>query len=352
MGEGLNPSTLTFYLIPTKYAVNMRMTILITGVAGLLGAHLHRHFLKKGHKVIGIDDLSGGYREFLLDDENFFPYEIQIGKTSISNIFDRHKPDVVYHLAAFAAEGLSPFIRCFNYQNNVIASAAVINECIKHNCKLIFTSSMGAYGDQKPPFTEDMDLKPADPYGTAKFAVEMDIKQAHDLFGLRYNIIRPHNVLGVYQNIWDKYRNVIGIFIRQVLNKQPITVYGDGEQTRAFSDVEFYMEPFEQLLDGFDGEVFNIGADKYWSINEVAEMVKKVALKHGYESSIVHLETRDEVKHAYCDHTKAKTLLNFNDQTCLESLIDKMFSWAKNEPNREVKKLQYEVEKNLYSYWK
>jgi UDP-glucose 4-epimerase len=328
------------------------MKIIITGIAGLLGAHLHRHFLQKGHTVIGIDDLSGGYREFLSKNLDLIFYQRTLGADSIADIFEIHKPDVVYHLAAFAAEGLSPFVRCFNYQNNVIASASVINQCIKHNCKLIYTSSMGAYGNQKPPFTEEMELKPSDPYGTAKFAVEMDIKQAHELFGLRYNIVRPHNVLGIYQNIWDKYRNVIGIFIRQVLNQQPITVYGDGEQTRAFSDVEFYMEPFEKLLDGFDGEIFNIGADKYWTINQVAEIVKNTALKHGYSSSITHLEARDEVKHAYCDHSKAKNLLQFKDETDLETLIDKMFDWAKNQPNRIVQKMEYEIQKNIYSYWK
>ena len=328
------------------------MTILITGIAGLLGSHLHRHLLNKGHTVIGIDDLSGGYREFLSKNLDLVFYQRILGSDSIADIFEIHKPDVVYHLAAFAAEGLSPFVRCFNYQNNIIASASVINQCIKHNCKLIYTSSMAVYGDQEPPFNEDMEPRPVDPYGIAKYAVEMDIKQANKQFGLRYNIVRPHNVLGIYQNIWDKYRNVIGIFIRQVLNQQPITVYGDGNQTRAFSDVEYYMEPFEKLLDGFDGEIFNIGADKYFTINEVAEIVKKIALKHGYESSITHLEARDEVKHAYCHHAKAQNLLQFKDETNLENLVDKMFDWAKNQPNRIVQKMQYEIQKNIYSYWK
>ena len=326
--------------------------ILITGIAGLLGAHLHRHFLQKGHTVIGIDDLSGGYHQFLSKNLDLIFYQRTLGSDSIADIFEIHKPDVVYHLAAFAAEGLSPFVRCFNYQNNIIASASVINQCIKHNCKLIYTSSMAVYGDQEPPFNEDMEPRPVDPYGIAKYAVEMDIKQANKQFGLRYNIIRPHNVLGVYQNIWDKYRNVIGIFIRQVLNQQPITVYGDGNQTRAFSDVEYYMEPFEKLLDSFDGEIFNIGADKYSTINEVAEIVKKIALKHSYASSITHLEARDEVKHAYCHHAKAQNLLQFKDETNLENLVDKMFDWAKNQPNRIVQKMQYEIQKNIYSYWK
>ncbi len=328
------------------------MKILITGIAGLLGAHLHRHFLQKGYTVIGIDDLSGGYREFLSKNLDLVFYQRKLGENDISDIFERHKPDVVYHLAAYAAEGLSPFIRCFNYQNNIIASTAIINECIKHNCKLIFTSSMAVYGNQQPPFTELMEPKPIDPYGIAKYAVEMDIKQAHEQFGLRYNIIRPHNVLGIYQNIWDKYRNVIGIFIRRALNKEPLIIYGDGEQTRAFSDVQYYMEPFEKLIDSFDSETFNIGADKYWSIKDVANIVKKVSNDHGLPTQIIHSEARHEAKHAYCDHSKAKELLSFNDQTVLEALVEKMFLWAKYQPNRQVCKMNYEVEKNIYSYWK
>lgn len=328
------------------------MTILITGIAGLLGAHLHRHFLQKGHTVIGIDDLSGGYYEFLSKNLDLVFYQKKLGEDDISDIFERHKPDVVYHLAAYAAEGLSPFIRCFNYQNNIIASTAIINECIKHNCKLIFTSSMAVYGNQPAPYTEDMKSNPVDPYGIAKYAVELDIKQAHNQFGLRYNIVRPHNVLGIYQNIWDKYRNAIGIFIRKALNKEPILVYGDGEQTRAFSDIQYYLDPFEKLIDNFDGETFNIGADKYWTLNQAAKIVKDTASNYGYNCEIIHGESRHEVKHAYCNHDKAKSLLNFKDETILENLVDKMFLWAKNQPNRKMRVIPYEVEKNIYSYWK
>ena len=211
---------------------------------------------------------------------------------------------------------------------------------------------MAVYGEQEPPFTEDKKPQPIDPYGIAKYAVECDLKLAHEQFGLRYNIVRPHNVLGVYQNIWDKYRNVIGIFIRKSLNGEPILVYGDGEQTRAFSDIKYYMEPFDKLLTDYDNEIFNIGADKYFSLNEVAETTQKIAKKYGYEVPIEHGEPRHEVKHAYCDHTKAKTMLEFKDETNLEDLIESVFVWAMAQPNRKVKRMDYEVTKDLYDYWK
>ena len=217
---------------------------------------------------------------------------------------------------------------------------------------MIFTSSMAVYGDQETPFTEDKQPQPIDPYGMAKYAVECDLKMAHKQFGLRYNIVRPHNVLGIYQNIWDRYRNVIGIFIRKTLNGQPILVYGDGEQTRAFSDIRYYMDPFDILLNEFDGETFNIGADKFFTLNQVAKTVQETGKKYGYDVPIEHGPPRHEVKHAYCNHDKAKNLLKFEDDTKLEELIESMFVWAMKQPKRKVKDMEYEVTEGIYDYWK
>ena len=330
------------------------MKIFVTGCAGLLGANYTRHLLSNGHELIGIDDLSGGYKAFVPKGEKFSFIKLNLERRKkIVELFDEHKPEVLVHFAAYAAEGLSPFIRNYNYRNNLICSANLINECIKHNTKVIFTSSMAVYGEQEPPFTEDKKPQPVDPYGIAKYAVESDLKLAHDQCGLRYNIVRPHNVLGIYQNIWDKYRNVIGIFIRKTLDGQPILIYGDGEQTRAFSDIKYYMDPFDRLLsDEFNGEIFNIGADKYFTLNEVAETVQRIGKKYEYEVSIEHGEPRHEVKHAYCDHTKAKTVLDFRDETNLEELIESMFVWAMNQPNRKVKEMEYEITDGMYDYWK
>jgi len=332
------------------------MKILITGVAGLLGSHYSKHLLDKGYDVFGIDNLFGGYKDFvddrLIENKKFAVLNLQNEK-DVKDLFNYYKPDYVYHFAAYAAEGLSPFIRNFNYQNNVICSINVINNCINHNIKkMIFTSSMAVYGVGNPPFNEEQLPSPIDPYGIAKYAVEMDLKQAHEQFGLNYNIIRPHNVVGTQQNIWDRYRNVIGIWIRKCLNNQNITIFGDGEQTRAFSDIKYYMEPFEILLHGNNNETFNIGADKEFRIVDMAKIVQKIAKEHGYVVDLEFLEPRHEVKNAFCDHTKAKRFLNFSDDTNIENLIRDMFEWAMKQPNRQVKNMEYEVEKNIYSFWK
>lgn len=332
-------------------------TIVVTGCAGLIGAHTSRHLLKQGYRVIGVDDLSGGYKDYLPDHENFEFWSFDLsgrhwGSQRLEDIFSRESPVACYHFAAYAAEGLSPFIRHFNYNNNVLASMNIINACINHDCKLIFTSSMAVYGNQVPPFQEDMQPAPIDPYGVAKFAVEMDIEIADWQHNLRYNIIRPHNVVGIYQNIWDRYRNVAGIFIKKALDGEPLLIYGDGEQTRAFSDIQYYMEPFELLIDQHDNEVFNIGADKHYSINDLANIVTNVAQEHGFACEKQNVEARHEVKHAYCNHQKAREQLGFKDDTDIEELISNMFVWAMNQPKREQKNMKYETEKGMYDCWK
>ena len=326
--------------------------ILITGVAGLLGANFSRYLLRKGYSVIGIDDLSGGYIENVPEECKFYNFNLTESE-KVNEVFENEKPDYVYHFAAYAAEGLSPFIRNFNYTNNLLSSVNVINACINNDTKkIIFTSSMAVYGKGNPPFTESQLPSPEDPYGIAKYAVELDLEVAKKQFGLDYSIVRPHNVIGMYQNIWDKYRNVVGIWIRQAIAGEPLTIFGDGSQTRAFSDISFYNEPFEKLMTHHSGEIFNIGADKPYTINEVSDIVMEVAKSFDFETSKVFLEPRNEVHVAYCNHDKAKNMLSFSDNTDLKKSIESMFIWALNQKNREVFYSNYEVTKNIYSFWK
>lgn len=327
--------------------------VLVTGCAGLLGSHFTRHLLDNGHEVSGIDDLSGGYIENIDPRLDFFQRNL-IDKEAVDGLFKSLKPEYVYHFAAYAAVGVSPFIRNFNYMNNIVASANVINGCINNDTKkIVFTSSMDVYGgDHKPPYDEHMTPEPEDPYGIAKYAVEMDLKHAGRLFGLKYTVVRPHNVFGIYQNIWDKYRNVLGIWIRQTLSGQPLTIYGDGSQVRSFSDIKYYMEPFEKLMKLGHSQIYNIGADSSFTILEAAQRFRTVAKKLGYDPQIVHLSPRDEVQFAYCDHSKAKEQLGFKDETDFEALIEKMFVWAQQQTPKPVKMMSYEVEKKMYDFWK
>ena len=326
--------------------------VLITWVGGLIGANFSRYLLNKGYEIIGIDNFFWWYKDFI--DPRVKLYEIDLWNIKdVENVFKNENIDYVYHFAAYAAEWLSPFIRNFNYTNNVLCSINIINNCINYNVrKLIFTSSMAVYWEGKPPFTEDQLPIPIDPYGIAKFTIEQDIKQANNQFWLRYTIVRPHNIIGIYQNIWDKYRNVIWIWIRQTIRWENLSIFGDWTQQRAFSDIQYYMGIFLKLMEDWDWEIFNIWADKHYKIIDVANIVKKIWERKGYKTDIIHYEARHEVKDAYSDHTKAKKMLNFNDDTDIERLITKMFNWALEQPDRQTKIMNYEIEKNLYSYWK
>lgn len=339
--------------------------VLITGAAGLLGANFTRYLLNKGHKVIGVDDLSGGYREFLPVHANFEFLHAKSSDSEVIKLIEDGTISYIYHFAAMPAAGLSPFIRTFNYENNTIESSKLVNAAINGNVKkFIFTSSMEVYGgNQKTPFRESdiLECVPETPYGIAKRMIELDLESAWNYHGLDYAIIRPHNVHGIYQNIWDGYRNVIGIFIRQALAGEPLTVYGDGEQKRAYSDIAYYMEPLEKLMLSHSRAdrtptslpVWNIGSDTPHTINELVEAIRFICKDKWIDvPEVTYYETRKEVKDAWCDHSLAKQELGFKDDTNLYTLISNMIDWAQFQPVREVKKTDYEVTKNLYRYWK
>jgi UDP-glucose 4-epimerase len=306
------------------------ITSLVTGGAGFIGAHVTNELLNLGHNVIVLDDLSGGFRENINSQATFVEGSIN-DTVLIENIFKENKIDYVFHLAAYAAEGLSHFIRRFNYQNNLIGSINLINESIKTKVKcFVFTSSIAVYGVGQLPMTENDTPVPEDPYGIAKYAVELDLKTAHEMFGLDYIIFRPHNVYGEFQNIGDRYRNVIGIFMNQLMQGQQLTVFGDGTQTRAFSyikDVAPHIANSINIAKAYN-QIINIGADKDYTVKELAETIMEVM---GIKGELRYLPKRNEVLHATSDHTKAKKIFNLNEKdfTSLKKGIDKMASWAK-----------------------
>lgn len=324
---------------------------LVTGGAGFIGSHVARHCIEMGHEVVVLDDLSGGFTDHLPNGVRFIEGSVT-DQDLVTRLFDQFKFDYVYHLAAYAAEGLSHFIRHFNYTNNLIGSVNLINEAVKHKVKcFVFTSSIAVYGPGQVPMLENMTPDPEDPYGISKFAVEMDLKAARGIFGLNYVIFRPHNVYGENQNIGDKYRNVIGIFMNQIMQGLPMTVFGDGEQTRAFSYIDDVAIPIAHCVDipAAFNQVFNIGADKPFSVNELAKVVCK---SFGVSPDIKYLHARNEVVHAYADHSKAHKVFDIRSTVSLEEGIGKMAEWAKRTGARKSKEFDnIEISENLPDGW-
>ncbi len=329
--------------------------ILITGVAGLIGARMADWIAenKPEYNIVGIDSLFGGYIDNINDKVEFYQRDLAVDK--VDDIFEKYNFEYVFHFAAYAAEGLSPFMRKFNYSNNVLSTMEIVNECITHNVKrLIYTSSMSVYGwgiKEYERFTEEDQPKPIDPYAISKYACEMDIQVAGEQHGLDWCIIRPHNVYGIGQNIWDKYRNVLGIWMYQILNNLPISIYGDGEQTRAFSYIEDCLEPFwnAAILESASKQIINVGGIAGHTINEAANILCEIT---GYDK-IEHLEPRHEVKWCVPSFEKSVKVLNYTEKTELKEGLTKMWEWAKKQPERGRYKWEnYEVTKGLYSYWK
>lgn len=327
--------------------------ILITGVAGLIGSRLADWIIENlpDYSVIGIDDLSGGYEENINPKVKF--YKMDLKDSSLKDVFSKENPDYVFHLAAYAAEGLSPFIRQYNYQNNLVATANIVNECIKHGIKrLVFTSTLAVYGHGEGGiFDEDQIPNPIDPYGVAKYACEMDIQIAGEQHNLDWCIIRPHNVYGIKQNIWDKYRNVLGIWMFQNLNGEPMTIFGDGLQTRAFSYIDDILEPLwkSAILPEASRKIINLGGIEEHSIKEANEALGKIM----GSSNSIHLEGRHEVKHSIPTWKKSEEILGFRHQTSLEEGLNKMWEWAKDQPKRErFVWPSYELDAGIYNYWK
>ncbi len=331
----------------------MKECSLVTGAAGFIGQHVCRELLQKGHKVVAVDDLSGGFADNVPTEALFVRGSIN-DAPPINQLFQEHRFDYVFHLAAYAAEGLSHFIKTFNYTNNLLGSINLINAAVNLGSVkcFVFTSSIAVYGRNQLPMTEEAVPQPEDPYGIAKHAVEMDLKEAHEMFGLNYVIFRPHNVYGEGQNIGDPYRNVIGIFMNHILQNKAMTLFGDGKQTRAFSYISDVAPIIAECINRSKtfNQVFNVGADHPYSVLELATTVAQAM---GVTPEIKFLEARNEVLHAYSAHDKIKA--HFGDlvkNVPLDEGVRRMAQWVKKVGSRKGEPFRnIEVYKNLPPSW-
>ena len=326
--------------------------VLVTGGAGFIGSHVAEELLNRNYHVTVLDDLSGGFVDNLVDGIRFVPGSIN-DVDLVNKLFQQEKYDYVFHLAAYAAEGLSHFIKRFNYENNLIGSVNLINAAVNTGVKcFVFTSSIAVYGASPDlPMTEATLARPEDSYGIAKLAVEQELRVCKEMFDLDCVIFRPHNVYGERQNIGDKYRNVVGIFMNQILTSKPMTVFGDGSQTRAFSyigDVAPIIAEAIETPKAYN-QIFNIGADQPYSVNELAE---RVAIAMDVKPELVHLPARNEVADAYSSHEKIRQVFGNRPLHSLEEGLDHMAAWVKSHGARHSRDFEgIEVTKNFPQAW-
>lgn len=328
--------------------------VLVTGAAGFVGSHVCDHLINNGYEVVALDDLSGGFEDNVNSRALFVKGSIN-DVDLINKLFNEHQFIYVFHLAAYAAEGLSHFIRRFNYTNNLIGSINLINASINTGTVkcFVFTSSIAVYGKNQLPMKEESTPQPEDPYGISKLAVEQDLKSAHEMFGMNYIIFRPHNIYGERQNIGDPYRNVVGIFMNQIMQGKKLTIFGDGMQTRAFSHIDDVAPIIAKSIEVPEAynEVFNIGADTPYTVKELATLVCDA---FGVNEQIESLAPRNEVVHAYSNHDKVRQYFgNMARNIPLKEGIARMVEDAKAKGPRQGEKFRnIEVEKNMPPAWK
>ena len=331
------------------------MRTIVTGGAGFIGSHVAAYLRRLGHEVLVIDDLSGGFRENIPEGVDFLHASVN---SDLTEDFRSFKPDYVYHLAAYAAEGLSHHIPQFNYTNNVLGTISVLNAAYKSGAKhFVFTSSIAAYGHPHgdDPFDEDTPCIPCDPYGTAKLACEYHLKSFNDYFGaMNYTIFRPHNVFGPNQNIADPYRNVVGIFMAKAIQGLPMPVFGDGTQTRSFSYINVVAESIAlaPFIKEAVNETFNIGGDEPMSVKELAVKISDI---FDVPLNIQQMPARKEVTHAHCKHDKARDIFKdiYKEAIDINKGLQLMADTVRNKPIPPVTECPADIEifENLPGSW-
>jgi UDP-glucose 4-epimerase len=314
--------------------------VFITGIAGFLGSHLADRLLSEGHEVSGIDNLIGGYRDNIPSGVRFN----QVDCLDYEKIVEiTKKVDVIYHTACTPYEGLSVFSPHLVTLNTYSATTSVLSAGIKNRIsRFVYLSSMARYGTQESyPFKEDMKPKPQDPYGIAKYASELSIKNICEMHDVEFVISVPHNIIGPRQKYDDPFRNVASIMINLMLQGRQPFIYGDGEQKRCFSFINDVTDPLMKIgfQAGISGEVINIGPDEGTvTINGLAQTIAKLI---NFDLNPVYKVDRPlEVKNATCSADKARKLLGYETNYTLEKGLQEMIDYIES---RGTKKFEYHL---------
>jgi len=323
------------------------MHIFITGVAGFLGSNLADFYLKKGFKVSGNDTLIGGSLDNLDTRVNFYKYDCEdIAK---NNELYRNV-DVVIHAAAFAHEGLSVFSPYLITKNVFAGSVSVFSAAIENKVKrIVYCSSMARYGNISQPFKEDDIPNPVDPYGIAKLAAEKVLINLCEVHQVEYNIAIPHNIIGPKQKIDDPFRNVAGIMMNLMMQgRQPI-IYGDGNQTRSFSDIDDCIFCIDKLVldQNIKSQIFNIGPDEnYITINN---LFSKIANLFQFNQGPQFFPERpNEVKFSNCSADKARRILHYSTKFGIDESLKKMAEFVKKfGPKKFIYNYNLEINNHL-----
>jgi len=326
--------------------------VFVSGGAGFIGSHITDYLISEGHEVLVLDNLQGGYRDNVNPKSNFIQGEI-CNQHLVNDTFHAFKPDYVIHAAAFASENLSNNCPAYTANNICVGTSNLIASSVNTEVKcFVNLSSIAVYGHQQPPFSEDAMPLPMDAYGAAKAYTEALCRAAKHSFDLDYIIFRPHNVIGKNQNLADKTRNVVSIFIRQALEGKPLTIFDDGLQTRAFSPISQVAPIIASSIENKNAynQVFNIGGDKEYTVLDIAKMVCAAT---GAPENVNFLPARKEAKHAFSNHEKLRKYFTEPSSKTVEETIAEMVDEARKQDMNPMQELPpIEINKNIPDVWK
>lgn len=306
------------------------MKILVTGGAGFIGSNLVDRLLKHKHEVVAIDDLSGGNIDNLPNDPSlYFEQEDCRDSHQIDKIFKEYRPDLVYHLAANAAENKSQFSPIDISSRGYMASINVLTSAIRHSVKkFIFTSSIAVYGKAQLPYRETDRPEPEDLYGIGKLAFEEALKVMSKVHGIDYVILRPHNVYGPKQSMADPFRNVVTIFMNSCLNNFPHILYGKGNMVRCFTYIDDVTDALYKSMD-LSKTTINVGSSTPYTVKELSDLIIETS-KIKVPQELVPPRPQEIMK-AISDHTLSDKIFKIKP-TSLEEGIKLTWKWVKNQP--------------------
>jgi UDP-glucuronate decarboxylase len=311
-----------------------KRTVLVTGGAGFIGNHLCRRLLKDGHDVVCFDDLSTGDETNLtgIRDQLTFIQGDANSYEALEKVFNDHPIDTVFHYAAVVGvkRTLEDPIAVLNDVNGI---RAILELSRLNNVKnVVYASSSEVYGEPvEIPEVEDGHVNAKMPYAVVKLLGEKILESYHQKYGMNTTSLRFFNVYGPYQES-SAYGFVVGIFIKQVLNGEAPTIFGDGSQTRDFVYIDDNIEAAIRVLsaDNVAGEVINIGTGRPSTILDLAEDVIKLAEDEtGMKPKFIG-DIRNDIKHRFPDVSKMQRLLNFRPTHRLMDGLKKTFEWYKD----------------------
>jgi len=291
--------------------------ILVTGGAGFIGSHLVDALIAKKHKVVVIDNLSTGFKSNLNPKAKF--YQVDICSAVIDKIFQKEKLDYLFHYAAQVDVRKSLQNPILDVEVNISGSLNLFRSCQKHRVKkIIFASTGGAiYGEPDfIPANERHVEMPISPYGVAKLSVEKYLHFYKEIYKIPYVAVRYSNVYGPRQNPKGD-SGVVAIFSEKLLEDKPVTIYGDGKQTRDYLYVMDAVSAALKALNSKASWAFNIGTGKETTVNQLYRLMKS---RSGSKSKAIYAPFRaGEQRRSCIDYTKARNFLGWKPAFNLES---------------------------------